>query len=204
MPRLSPVTRTWLRASPWIAIFAAIAVVQVVRDQPVDATIFGVGAVALVLDAAGAMPARRQRPSLPLTAFVAGGAVVVAVVAVAPRHGIVIGVAVGVVGVVAVSLAWLLPPRTAAGELAAAAAARRVRVRRAAIGWSVVVVLLCLVELWSFLMGRLTAQAQGEHPAVSELLDPALDSPLGKAVFAAAWAIIGILLLTRGRRRPDA
>jgi hypothetical protein len=60
------------------------------------------------------------------------------------------------------------------------------------------------MELWSFLMGRLTTEAKGQHPAISELLDPALDDPLGRLVFAAAWLAVGILLVTRGRRRHDA
>ncbi len=115
--------------------------------------------------------------------------------------GVGVGIAVGAVGVVALALAWLRPPKAMAED---DAAVRRVRIRRAAIGWSCVVVLLCLVELWSFLMGRMTAELKGEHPAISELIDPALDGPAGKAVFAVAWLALGILLLTRGRRRRDA
>ncbi len=193
--------RRWLRALPWIAILAAIAVVQVIRGQPFDAAIFGVGTVVLVVDATGAVAPRRKRPSIRLSVFIAAAAVIAAVLAVVPRHGLVAGIAVGAVGVAAVPLAWLLPPRRDRDD---EPDLRRVRVRRAAIGWASVALVMCLVELWSFLMGRLTTQAKGEHPAISELLDPLLNDPIGRLVFAAAWHGLGILLVTRGRRRPDA
>lgn len=190
---------TWLRSIPWIGILAAIAIVQMIREQPFDAVVFGVAAVALALDATGRMPAGR-RPSLPLTALILAAAVVAVVLVLAPRHGVVAAIAVGVVGLVAVPLAWLAPARGAAAD----DARRHIRIRRAAIGWACVVVVMCLVELWSFLMGRMTTEAQGQHPAISELLDPALDDPIGRAVFVAAWLALGVLLLTRGRRSRDA
>ena len=103
--------------------------------------------------------------------------------------------------VVAVALAWLRPPPRAADD---DPAARHRRVRRAAIGWGGVALVLCLVELWSFLLGRFTAEAKELHPAISELLDPALGDPFGRAVFAVAWLALGVLLLTRGRSARDA
>lgn len=194
-------SRAWLRATPWIFILAAIAVVQIIRSQPVDAAIFGAGAIALIADTTSVLPAGREKPSIPVTLLIAVGAVAVAVLALVPRHGLVAGIVVGAIGVVAVPIAWLLPPRRAARE---GEALRRVRVRRAAIGWACVALLMCLVELWSFLMGRLTTQAKDEHPAISELLDPVLETPVGRIVFVAAWLGIGALLITRGRRHPDA
>lgn len=192
--------RAWLRAAPWIFILAAICVVQVIRAQPFDAVIFGVGAVILALDAAGALPARRVRPSTPLTVLIAVAAALVVVLAFAPRHGVIAGIAVGAIGIAAVSIAWFLPPR-ATGD---APPDRRVRVRRAVIGWACVALVMCLVELWSFLMGRLTIEAKGAHPAISELLDPVLDDPLARAAFAIVWLALGVLLVTRGRRSHDA
>jgi hypothetical protein len=192
-------TRRWLRAAPWIVIVVAIGGVQVVRGQVFDAAVFGVAAVVLVVDAAGVAPEGR-RPSIPLTAVLGIGAVVAAVLALAPRHGVTAALAVGVVGLVTVPLAWLAPARPPGDD----DQRRRIRIRRAAIGWACVVVTMCLVELWSFLMGRMTAEAQGQHPAISELLDPALEEPMGRAVFVVVWLAAGVLLLTRGRRARDA
>ena len=192
--------RAWLRAAPWIFILAAICLVQIVRQQPVDAAIFGAGTVVLALDAAGALPTRRVRPAIGLTAVIAAATLVAVVLALAPRHGVVAGIAVAAVGLVALALAWFLPPVAAAPD----GPQRRLRVRRAAIGWACVALVMCLVELWSFLMGRLTTDAKGEHPAISELLDPVLDDAIWRAVFAVAWLALGVLLVTRGRRARDA
>lgn len=200
-PVIGTRARTWLRSAPWILILAAISAVQVVRDQPFDAAIFGVGTLVLVLDAMGALPAGRRRPSIRLAVLIAAAAALVTVLALAPRHGVVTGIAVGAIGVGAVSLAWFLPPPREADD---DPAARRTRVRRAAIGWACVALVMCLVELWSFLTGRLTAEAKGEHPAISELLDPVLDDPFGRLAFAVAWLALGVLLVTRGRRGRDA
>jgi hypothetical protein len=192
-------TRRWLLSAPWIVIVAAIGAVQVVRGQVFDAVVFGVAAVALVVDAAGAAPAGR-RPSIPLTLVLLVAAVVAAVLVLAPRHGLLAALACGAVGLVVVPLAWLAPTRPAGDD----EPRRRIRIRRAAIGWACVVVTMCLVELWSFLAGRVTAEAQGQHPAISELLDPALDEPIGRVLFVAAWLALGALLLTRGWRPRDA
>lgn len=189
----------WLRSAPWVAILVAIGVVQVVREQPFDAAVFGVAAVALVVDATGAAPAGR-RPGVPLTLLIAVGCAIAVALVLAPRHGVLAGLLVGAVGLAAVALAWPAPGRPAGDD----DPRRRIRIRRAAVGWACVVVTMCLVELWSFLAGRVSVQAQGRHPAISELLDPALDDPIGKTVFVVAWLALGALLLTRGRRPRDA
>lgn len=199
--RVRATRRELLRAAPWVGILAAISVTQIVRDQPFDAVLFGLGAVAIAVDALGLLPDAPVGPSIQRSVLLAAGGVVIVVLVVAPRHGIVSGLAVGAVGVLAVALAWFRRPPLPVDDSAAASALRRTRVRRAAIGWAIVVVALCLVELWSFLMGRLTAEAKGQHPAVSELLDPALDSPIGRLVFGLVWVGLGVALLTTRRRR---
>lgn len=188
-----------MRAWPWIAILVAIAVTQVIRAQVLDAVIFGIGAVALGLDASG-LTLQRRRPAVPLPVVLVAAAAVAVTVVIAPRHGVVSGVVLGVVGVLAVAFAWLVPPSREVED----EALRRTRVRRAAIGWAAVLLAICLVELWSFLIGRVSPEARESHPAVSELLDPMLDDPIGRAVFVAAWLGVGVLLLTRGRTPRDA
>jgi hypothetical protein len=66
------------------------------------------------------------------------------------------------------------------------------------VAWSVILVAGCLWELAQFIVGRI-APTQPSF-ALSDLVDPLLDVPLGKAVFAMAWLACGAFLVLRGRR----
>lgn len=187
-----------LRAAPWLAILVVIAVVQVLRAAPLDAAVFAVVALALAVDVLHVLPEPRAL-RVPLPPLLAAALVAVAVIAVAPRHGVVTGVVVVAVGATALALAWPDPPAREHGR--DADGVQRRRLVRGAILWAVVVVALCLWELSSFLLGRATAATKLTHPAVSDLLDPLLDSGWGRAVFGALWLLGGIVLIRAGRRR---
>ena len=54
--------------------------------------------------------------------------------------------------------------------------------------------------------GRIAPPVRPDFPSVSEIVDPLLDQPAGRAVFVAVWFGLGGFLLTRARlraRRPD-
>ena len=189
-----------LRALPWFLILLAIAVVQVVRGQVFDAVLFGLGAVAIAADVLGTLPSPRRAPSIPGSVVLAGAGALAVLLVLAPRHGVAEGAAVAAVGLVALPLAWL-PRAAVAADGEEAGAARRIRVRRAAIAWAVVVVAMCLVELTSFILGRTPMGADGEYPAISELLDPLLDGWPGRLCFVVGWLALGGLLLRMWRRR---
>jgi hypothetical protein len=74
-------------------------------------------------------------------------------------------------------------------------------VRRTAILWAAVGVATCLWELTSFVLQRVQPQQKAQHPAISDLLDPALDQLWFRALFVAGWIALGIALLARGGRR---
>lgn len=181
-----------IRAVPWIAIVAIIALVQVVRAEYLDAIVFGATAVVLAIDAVAGPRVRARRP--PTWAIVAGAVLTGGVLAFAPRHGALAAVVVIAIGVAALAIAWPDPVRDdqpADGR----------RTTRAAIAWAIVAIATCLLELASFLLGRYTAETKFTHPALSDLLNPLVDQWGGMAVFAALWLALGVLLLTRGRRR---
>jgi hypothetical protein len=74
-------------------------------------------------------------------------------------------------------------------------------IRRTAVAWAVTGVATCVWELTSWILGRvLPEQAALQHPAISDILDPALDQLWFRAVFVAAWIALGLALVTRGRR----
>jgi hypothetical protein len=184
--------RAVLRAAPWVAIPLIIAAVQVVRGEAFDATLFAVVAVLLALDLTGVLP---EPPAvrLPLAPVIAAGVVVVGALTLAPRHGVVAGLIVAAVGIAGAVIAWTPTRATVPPD--------RARLRRGAVLWAGVAVALCLWELSSFLLGRDTEAAKLAHPAVSDLLDPALDDWAGRLVFAVLWVAAGIGLLRAGRRQ---
>jgi hypothetical protein len=186
-----------LRALPWIAILLIIGTVQLIRDAPVDSVVFGVVALLIALDALVLLP---QLPpiSLPLLALAIGAALVAGVLVFAPRHGLLAGIVVSAVGIAAVVIAWSRPPVEKRPSDR--------RVLRGAVLWASVTVLLCLWELSSFLLGRFTVDTKIAHPAVSDLLDPAVDTWPGRIVFVVAWvaAMLGFVWMGHGRSRGAA
>lgn len=184
-----------LRALPWICIVAIISLVQVIRVEYFDAIVFGATAVVLAVDAVAGPRIRTPRP--PVWAIIAAASAIGVVLALAPRRGIVMAVAVIVVGLAAVAIAWPDPVRDDQPPGSR-------RTTRAAIAWAIVAIATCLLELGSFLLGRATAETKYTHPALSDLLDPMLNLPGGTAVFGALWLAVGVLLVSRGRRRGGA
>jgi len=152
---------------------------------------------ALLVDALGIVP-DAPRFGRPATLPTIAAAVVVGVVLVlAPRHGVVDGIVLAGLGVAVIPFAW--------GGVRPGSGGRRTvdprALRRTAIAWAVTGVVTCAWELTSWLLGRvLSAEQARQHPAISDLLDPAIDQLWFRAVFVAAWLALGLALITRGRR----
>jgi hypothetical protein len=175
---------------PWTLIVVATGLFQVFRGAPVDGAFFLAIAALLVADDLGivALPALR----MPRMAVLVGVGFVLGVLLVlAPRHGIIEGVIVSGIGLSVLVYAW---PDHGSGDSHGAS------LRRAGILWAVIAVAVCLIEVTSFLLGIPSEAAKFEHPSISLLLDPALDTIEGRIVFTALWVVVGIALLRRGRR----
>jgi len=181
-----------VRALPWIAILVIIGTVQLIRDAPVDSVIFAVVAVLIALDAVGVLP---QLPAVrvPFAALAVGGVVAAVLLVLAPRHGLLAGIVVSAVGLAAVAMAWSRP--------APASRAPDRRVLRGAVLWASVTIILCLWELSSFLLGRFDAASKLAHPAISDLLDPAVGTGPGRIGFVVVWVAVMIGFVRVGRRR---
>jgi hypothetical protein len=171
----------------WLIILVLIGIVQVVRGDVFDAVAF---AVAIVLVIASILLPQRARRGVHTNVIVITATVLAAAVALLPRHGPGMVAAVLVTGVVALIAGW-------AGT-ASAVRPWTPGLRRLAVAWAVILVAGCLWELVQFIVGRI-APTQPSF-ALSDLVDPLLDLPLGKAVFAMAWLACGAFLVLRGRR----
>ncbi|MGB3732278.1 hypothetical protein [Microbacterium sp.] len=170
----------------WLIILALIGIVQVVRGDAFDAVAF---AVAIVLVIAGILMPQRAGRHVHTSVVVITATVLTVTVALLPRHSAGMVAAVLVTGVVALIAGW-------AGT-ASAVRPWTPGLRRLAVAWAVILVAGCLWELAQFIVGRI-APTQPSF-ALSDLVDPLMDVPLGKAVFAMAWLACGAFLVLRGR-----
>jgi hypothetical protein len=186
----------------WIAICTLCGGFQIYRGAPVDGIFFLVVAAALFADAAGWLRALDRYPfrHLALGMQLALGLIAVAVITFAPEFGPADLIIVSLIGVTAVVVAWrdddLLGPSSRTND----ALVRRA-MRRSAIAWSIGGVALCLWELASFFLAMPSARAEYNHPPLSDLIDPLVATPFGRAICAALWLLGGAMLLQRGRSR---
>jgi hypothetical protein len=208
---------------PWTLILLITGLFQLVRGAPVDAAFFLVIAALLMADAAGLLwfagTGLPRRGLIVVTSIVLGLLLVLV-----PRHGAAAGVIVAGAGIGLLALAWSpsAPPqavrrrssatpasarsaspvtslsaRTRAVPVAArAAASRPTGISRAGIAWAAIAIAGCLWEVASFLLGLLSPAAMVEHPSISILLDPVLDSSGGQIGFVAVW-LFGLVWLLR-------
>jgi hypothetical protein len=181
--------RFW-RVGSWCAISILIGITQAIRGVIVDATIFFVVALVLAFDGLGTTRIELPRPRLHRAQVVVPAVVLAsAVLVLAPRHGVVITVTMALIGLVVLSVAWVSRGGQVRKE------PRGPAVTRAVTWWTTLVVAICLWELAAFIWGRGGATATYAHPAISDLLDPALDSFPGRLVFFAVWFGLGSALL---------
>ncbi|TQK18808.1 hypothetical protein FBY40_1297 [Microbacterium sp. SLBN-154] len=69
--------------------------------------------------------------------------------------------------------------------------------RRTEIGWAGLLVLLCLWEVTAFFLAASGPAAATEHPTISALVTPVVESDVGRVAFTAVWLLAGGALLLR-------
>jgi hypothetical protein len=178
----------------WIAILALTGTFHVYRGAPVDGVIFFAGALALAADAFGWLRFRVLDRELGTrrVLMIVLLAVLLLVLSLAPLYGGVESVVVVAIGVALIPYVWPQPaipkPR-----------ARPDAVRKAVFAWSVVAVVGCAWEIGAFFMSRVSPAAEYAFPPLSDLIDPFVASPVGRAVLIAVWLAGGYALIRRGR-----
>ncbi len=184
----------------WIGILIAAGSFQIGRGAPVEGIPFVLGAVALALDELGWLGRAdgvARRPAAPRWVVVVGVVMSAAVIGIAPEFGWVAAVIVAAAGLAAIAPSWgRREPEYAPDETA------RRGIRRAAVWWAGVAVALCLWELGSFFAGLPSARADWEHPALSDLVKPAIGVPFARAVLFGCWVAAGWAFVRRGWARP--
>ncbi len=180
-------------AEPWTIVVFAMALFHFFRGAPIDGAFFLAITLLLVADAFGWVRIPFPRTRIPTLATLLGVAVVLGTLLVlAPRHGLVEGLIVSAIGVYVLVTAW----NAGAARLESSAALRRSLLLFTAVG-----VIGCIIEVASYLLGLPSAEAMFTHPSVSLLLDPFVDTTVGRIAFTALWLLFGIWFLRRGAQR---
>jgi hypothetical protein len=189
-----------LRASiaqwAWIVIMLLTGGFQFYRGAAPDGIVFTALAAALILDALHWMPAfraREWRPSRTLLVIALG--IAAAVLALTPRHGLADSVVLIVSGALVLIVAW---PDHSNGT---GRPAWTPRMRRSATLWAAVGIAVCLWELAMYFLGTYVPGGRDDFPALSDLLDPLIQNPIGRVLFVAMWLLGGVALARRGRAR---
>ncbi len=178
----------------WIAILSLTGTFHLFRGAPFDGAIFFGGALVLLADAFGWLRfgslsrERRTRRVVVLVVL----AVVLLVLALAPLYGGVETVVIVAIGLALVPIVWPQPAIPTPK-------ARPDSVRRAAFAWSVIAVLSCAWEIGAYFMSRPSLADEYAFPPLSDLVDPFVASPIGRAALIAAWLAGGYALIRRGR-----
>jgi hypothetical protein len=187
--------RPTLGAIAWLAILVVISIVQVARKQWIDALIFAVAVVLLGAEALGLLRrlAALPRPTLPIAVSV-GAAAAVGLVLV-PRHSPAAGLVMIAIAVAAALSTW---PQPAGAEKPTPWPHA---LRMLGWWWAIVGIVACVWEIVQVTVGGLVVNGRETHPALSDLLNPLLDDPVGKVLFVALWVAFGVFLVRRGVRR---
>jgi hypothetical protein len=183
---------TRIVTSAWIAILALTGAFQFYRLAIGDAIVFCALALALVVGETGILSTLDGRMIRPRRLLVASIAILDAIILIfTPRHGYADGIAMAISGVLVLVVAW---PSGGDRERAP----WTTRLTRTAIAWAVIGIAFCIWELAMYFLGY-GAEGRTEFPALSDILDPVLNSPIGRVVGVAAWVAGGIALMRRGR-----
>ena len=177
--------------SLWVAAFALCSALQVFRGDVVDETIFASSTVLILLSTT-----LLRRFSIPAARFNRlrylewAGLVLLLSLGLIPRHSQLSAFVLLAALAAVVPIAW--------GATALSPQKLTIRERNARLLWSSWAVVVCLWEFAANILGQLN-QTHTRFPTISLLLDPVLNSVIGKAIFVMAWLMVGFGLLKASR-----
>jgi hypothetical protein len=180
----------------WIAILVLTASFQFYRGALPDAIVFLGMAAALLVGETGILSrldGRAIRPRRVVVAVIAAADALVLVFT--PRHGYADGIALAVTGVLVFIVAW---PNEAPTERTPEPWSPRLT--RTALAWAILGILFCFWEIAMYFLGY-GAKGRTDFPALSDILDPVLNNPIGRTVATVAWLTGGVALMRRGGAR---
>ena len=179
--------------NPWLPVFAFVTLFHVIRESYVDALIFAIGAVILILDWKRAirwpMPNRPEVKSWVMVLAIAGSS---SVLFFSERGGWQDVLLLLVIGPAALFLVYYRdhgPKPSGNGTM----------VRTKWI-WMTLAIFMAVSELFAYIWA-VVFRDSNTYPTISIIVNPILDSPYGRSAFLVLWLLIGWGLLRNGRRK---
>lgn len=178
----------------WLLAMTIMAAFQSWRGAYSDGILFGTLVALLAIDRSLGKPqwfgraSRIPRWVLWLVVSIAGVLLVTF-----PRHGLVSFIVMVTLGVLSLVVAWM----PVAGH------AQRVEpgTVRSAVIWIVLGIALAVWEATAFVLSVTEPGTYAEFPTISVLLDPFLETVLGRFVFVTLWLLAGVGLVMAWRRK---
>jgi len=176
-------------------VLAIMAGFQLWRGAWVDGIVFGLLVIVLIVDnqTNGRIRLLKRPLTAPRWVILPITAALGVFLVVAPRHGWADLLGMVAVGITVLLLAWVPDPP---GPKRPARA-----MRSSVLLWSGLSVGLCLWEAIAYILSTRSVAAVQEYPTVSILLDPFVESPIGRIIVVTLW-LLGGLGLMRVWNRP--
>lgn len=185
---------SWLRGfNPWVIIFVGTAIFHTWRGSWQDVAIFGISALIILSQVFGFTKfGFRDQPRFPtwLLGFVI--ALVAIVLYLAPRHGFVSFLTLILLLAIGVVLLMYSDEKQQAQPSS--------NMYRSRLIWGSWATGFALVELVAYIGSKLSGNIK-EYPTISVILDPVLDTSLGRAAFVVVWLAGGVYLFGVRRKR---
>lgn len=184
-----------LTIAAWITILILTGSFQFYRGAVADGVVFLAMGLALIVGETGILSrldGKALRPRRLVVAIVL--AIDAIVVVLTPRHGYADGIVIAASGALVFLVAWPNEPETDQAKETWSP-----RLTRAAVAWAILGIAFCFWELAMYFLGY-GQDGRTAFPALSDILDPVLNNPIGRFLGAAAWLAGGIALTRRGRR----
>lgn len=189
----APSRRWTLGGVLWILVMLIMASFQTWRGASVDGVLVYSVALLLVVDW---LTGERLRiawlRAIPRWVVWSTAAVAAVILTLAPRHGVLVFVVMALLGVTMLVLSWGPPSHRA--NLAQPA------VRKSAWIWAILGIALCVWEALAFVLSVTLPGGINAYPTVSVLLDPVLQTLIGRGTFVALWGAAGVGLVMIWRR----
>ncbi len=187
----------WLRnilsgINPWLPVFAFVTLFHVIRESYVDALIFGLGCLILVLDWKRAfswrMPKRVSVSNGILAAVLTASFLILFFSNRGGWQDVLLLLAIGVIALYLVYYRDRGPKPSGSGTM----------VRTKWI-WMTLAIFMAVSELFVYIWA-VVFRDSSTYPTISIIVNPILDSPYGRSIFLVLWMLIGVGLLRNGKR----